>query len=479
MRVAGIHLDVPGKNKLDPEPEEPIGLEYVLAAVQRAGHEVRLFIEWYGAGQLLDELVKYDPDVALLEVYSKDFPGTTSLATRLKEWKRDLFVVVGGYHPTALPHQTLAESGNSFDVAVIGEGEETIQEVLRVFEAGGNLDGVRGIAYWENGTIRINPPRELIPDLDSIPWPVREPRFYDLPKKGCLFYPESSRLRYAPIVSSRGCTRYCYFCSSSNMWRRKPRFRSPTDVVREMNHLHRSYGINMFFIEDLSINVEEVRLRTLCNEMEKYLDDGIYWSSCANVGVSKGLLLKMKNARCVCLSYGVETVNPNVLKSQNKFQNVNEIKRTLIATADAGIMNLVFYMIGFENENEDTIKESFNCLYGLPIHRLRLTIATPFPGSPWYDKIDKSTLDSDWSKYDTMHPVSASQHISKRKLSTLRDELIKAYYYSKEYKRIVEQFLSKNMMFAKSFKEFYETIEFSETVIDTEVCQDQTNISLL
>ncbi|RJP17119.1 MAG: radical SAM protein [Candidatus Abyssobacteria bacterium SURF_5] len=459
MKIAGIHLDIPGRNFLDPEPEEPIGLEYVMAAAEDDGHNIRLFFDWQGKDKLLDEIIGYDPDVVLLEVYTKDFIASLSLCQELKEKKKDLTIVVGGYHPTALPQQTLLDSNGSLDVVVYGEGEDTLKELLHCIEEGSSLEKVKGIAYLENDNVKINAPRELIADLDSIRWPVRAPQFYDLQTEGCLFYPESSRLRYAPIVHSRGCVRSCYFCSSNRMWGRRPRFRSPSDVVAEMNHVHKNHRINMFFIEDLSININERRLFALCDEMEKRLDPDIYWSSCANIGLSKALLTKMRQAKCVCLCYGVETLDPLILKDQKKRQSALEIKRSITETANVGIIPFIFYMIGFEHETEESIRKAFRELCKLPGLRLRLTFATPFPGTEWYEDVNKNALDKDWSKFDTAHPVMDHPYLAKQRLLQLRHELLVEFYTGAAYKDHVDQFLSLHPEYEKSFSEFWVAID--------------------
>lgn len=465
MRVVACHFASASDDTLDPDPEEPIGLEYVLSALARDGHKTSLIVTWPEGGDLFEQILQEQPDAVLLQVYTRDVAQAIWVSTRLKETLPGIWVIAGGCHPTALPHKLLTEAEGAIDFCVIREGEATIRELLDCPDLRDmhRLASVPGIAFPENGGTLSTVPRELIENLDSLPWPIREPRYYDLPTGG-FYYPESSRLRYAPVVYSRGCPGQCEFCSSRQMWGRSPRFRDPRDVVREMNHVHSAYGVNFFFVEDLSINVDHLaelpkrkggsHLESLCEAMGAGLHKEIHWACCANIGVTANQLQRMKEARCVSVSYGIETLNMDTLQRIQKRQSLSDIESTLRRSADVGMINYGFYMIGFDEDTEESIRRAAADLTNLPIHRLRVAFATPFPGSPWYERIDRRALSPDWAHFDTQHPVVLDHEIPPPRLQALREEVLHVFYGSEGYQRSIDRLLGSFPEYENSYEEF-------------------------
>jgi anaerobic magnesium-protoporphyrin IX monomethyl ester cyclase len=458
MRVLGVNFGNPLTDRLDPDPEEPIGLEYVLGALAEDGHDVALYPECFSKGDLAGNILSERPDVVLLQVYTADVPSAIELSKKLKEKNPHLTIIAGGYHPTALPESFLVEAEGAIDYCVIAEGEATARELLHGIETGCDTSEVRGICYINGGSPKRNRPRELIHNINSIPRPIREPKYYDLETSG-FYYPESSKVRFAPVVHSRGCTNSCTFCSSYYTWGLCPRFREPAEVVDEMNYLYDNHGINMVFIEDHSINLDYAKSNALFAEMKARLYENVHWGCCANIGIDSESLRNMEEAHCVCVSYGVESLDPDSLRATGKKQGIKQIKDTLESSAQLGLINYVFYMIGFENETEESIIKATEGLPELPIHRLRLTVVTPLPGSPYYDHIDKNRLDPDWSKYDTSHPVVLDHQIPPEHLEELREEITKRFYKSRGYEKTMKDFLRANPRFRKSYGEFRDKLK--------------------
>ncbi len=481
MQVAGIYLGDPLADRLDPDPEEPIGLEYVLSALAKDGHDVSLLSQWHLSESLSDHLCRMRPDAILIQVYTRDVPNAISLAKDLKTKLPDVLIVAGGYHPTALPLDFLLDAEGAIDICIVGEGEETTRLLLRDAPGGRSelfrrCDGMAGLAYLDGDTPCATEGRPLIRNLNSLPWPLREPKYYDLPTGG-FYYPEATRLRYAPVVYSRGCFGKCEFCSSAQTWGRRTdvewervvRFRDPVDVVREMNDVHREHGVNFFFMEDLSINVDDLRnatnegprdhLFSLCEAMREFLSPEIHWGCCANVGITQEQLKELKTTRCVCLSYGIETLNAHTLRRIGKRQRtVAEIADTLTRAAELGIINYGFYMIGFDEDTEESIQGAAYDLAELPIHRLRVTFATPLPGSAWFERIQengKSTLLSDnWGHFDTQHPVILNHRVPPGRLAGCHQEMLRTFYSSRSYQRNIKALLKVSPHLKRSYEEF-------------------------
>ncbi|MHA1132637.1 MAG: B12-binding domain-containing radical SAM protein [Candidatus Helarchaeota archaeon] len=188
---------------------------------------------------------RLNPDVIGITALSPYYSQMRILARFLR--KLQIPVILGGVHVSALPELSLRECGAEF--VVIGEGELTLLELMEKWQDEEGRKQIKGIAYLEDGQFKRNPDRELIANLDDLPFPA-----WDLinPKK----YPQiphgrvMKRTPFAPIFTTRGCPYSCSYCSSCNFWRRKFRKRSAKNIVDEIEYLVKTFGIREIHIWD-------------------------------------------------------------------------------------------------------------------------------------------------------------------------------------------------------------------------------------
>ena len=142
------------------------------------------------------------------------YPSAIKICSLAKEISPDTKTVLGGIHATVAYNEAIKPE--SVDFIVAGEGEETIIELLNAIKGRQDFASVRGLVYKNGANVTVNPPRELIKDLDEIPFPARH-----LFKNRRYTYPDSLSRRTFPIMTSRGCPGNCTYCNTKNIFSRK------------------------------------------------------------------------------------------------------------------------------------------------------------------------------------------------------------------------------------------------------------------
>jgi len=359
-------------------------------------------------------------------------------------------VIVGGPHPTADPSIV---RNPQIDFVVLGEGEDTFCELLSVLEQGGDPATVNGIAFVQEGKVVLTAHRKRITDLDALPYPLYERRYYSY-RCGSVLYPPAHQVVYSPMLFSRGCNMPCRFCSSRELWGGEVYSRTPENVFAEVKHLQDVFGVNFVFFEDLTFTLKRKLFLQLCKLLEES-NLGIYWGCETHVNaVTPTDIAIMRNAGCTKIIWGVENLNEATLKKINKRQTIIDISRSLSAATNEGILNWGCYIIGFPWEKEEDILLAAAKLDSLDIHQLRVSIATPFPGSKWYKEIQKSSLNRDLSLYDTNHLVYEHPTISPERMKELQNEVFIRFYRSPKYHERVVKMTKKFPHLKESFDEF-------------------------
>lgn len=442
LRIAGLFVQpISLDPRLDPDPEEPLGIEYVLASAKSAGHHVRLFTPLDAPEPYLAPLVsRFRPDVLAISLYTHHVPAALMVAKEVRDSCPGTVVVVGGPHPTAVPEIV---SRPEVDIAVIGEGEQTFCNLLEVLSTGRDLRSVDGIAYrTESGTC-ITRRRKRIQDPDRLAYPLYQRSYYRFPGSS-LSFPPMSRVVYAPMLFSRGCSMTCRFCSSRALWGGEVRTRDPGCVVREMRHLRDCYGVNFIYFEDLTFALARGNFDRLCSLIRDE-NLGLHWGCETHVAtVTPDQVAAMASAGCTKVLWGIESVSDSTLQRNKKQQTRAEVVRRLREAANCGILNWGCCIVGFPWESEGDILRTADDLPSLDIHQLRVSIATPFPGSEWHKELPPAALHPDLSLYDTNHLVYDHPTISPERMKELQNEVFRRFYRSSRYhdrvSRMVRQF---------------------------------------
>jgi len=321
------------------------------------------------------KIKSYNPDVVGISVKTPALRSAMNIAQICRNINPDIKIVMGGFHATCLPEETI--SSKNVDFVVIGEGEYAFLRLLESLNSGEDLKKCKGLVYKDvAGRVLINPPGELIPDLDELPNPDRD-NVLDAEK-----YPKES---YGEIFTGRGCPYRCIFCASMRVWGRKTRHRSAKRVVDEIEYVHKKYGTKYFCIEDDTFMMDRNRMNEFCDLlMERKLP--IKWECETRVNlVTRDSLEKIKRAGCVLLNVGVESGNDETLKKIKKDITISQIQSAFKLIHSLKIPVSAYIMIGFPWETKEEMVQTVSFAESLLPQRLVMSVVTPYPGIELFD----------------------------------------------------------------------------------------------
>lgn len=409
------------KDYLDINPLPPLGLGYIAAVLELQDIEVKivdcLMEGWHKRIKVDENVIRIGLDFnsirKIIENYAPDIVGVNSLFTKqrqnahkiyelAKEISEDIITVAGGAHPTVMPELVLSDK--NVDYIVIGEGEETIVDLINVIEGVKDISALDGIGYKEDGDIRMIPKTKFILDLDKLPFPARH--LLNLEKYFGLKMSHGARKKkkFSPIITSRGCPAKCTFCSAHKVWGRKFRQRSPENVIAEMKHIKERYGIEEIMFEDDNVTLNVKRAEKLFDLMiEEKLD--FVWDTPNGVAVwalNEKLIDKMKKSGCYKLNLALESGSQYVLDNIiKKPLNLNKSKSLRRYAKKIGLDVGLYLIMGLPGETESQIMETFDLAKELEIYNPFISIATPYPGTELYDVcVKKEYLKDDFSLDD-------------------------------------------------------------------------------
>ncbi|MCW4014758.1 MAG: B12-binding domain-containing radical SAM protein, partial [Candidatus Bathyarchaeota archaeon] len=359
-------------------PFPQLGLGYLAAVLQKNGYEVdvidcqALSIHYE---EYKKEISKRKPDLVGFTSITLTYKSALHLAKLTKEIHPHCVTVLGGPHATFWDEEALQECPE-LDVVVRNEGEYTLLELAQRLEAGRNFDGVQGITYRKNGEITVNPDRPLIEDLDSLPYPARHLwPVAKLRKVEDVFY----------LTTSRGCTSWCDFCQAVRMFGRRYRMRTPKNIVDELEYLNKTYNATQFTFCDDAFTIDPKRIEVLCQEiMDRNLK--IIWNCGTRVDkVTKELLIKMKEAGCVSVWFGVESGSQEVLDNMHKDISTTQTLRAVGWVQELGLQPVPNVLLGFPGETKETAWKTIKFVQKLcPNNMAYFNVTTPLPGTPLY-----------------------------------------------------------------------------------------------
>lgn len=381
----------------------PINLMYLGGALEDASYDVGILdddLEQLEKKEIYKLLSKEDPQLVGVTATTSTIKNALEYVKLVKEVLPNCLTVIGGPHPTFMPIETL-KSCPELDVVVIGEGEKTMEELTgkSVDKDNGILMDVKGIAYRDNGNIKLNPSRELIEDLDSIPFPAR----HLVPFESY----STTQGKTSDMITSRGCVFNCKYCSSSRIMGKKFRTRSPENVADEIEHLMDRYKLeNIAFMDD-TFMLNKRRAEKIAEEINtRGLDIGFVASSRVDM-VNKGLLEKLKSAGLTTLYYGVESGSQRILNLMKKGITLKQAENAVRSAKDVGVEVLTSFILGYPGETTEEMDKTINFSIKLNADYSQFSILTPFPGTPIYQELKKKKLldTENWKKYTVMKSV--------------------------------------------------------------------------
>ena len=422
----------------------PLGLEYIAAYVEDAVdavHVVDMEMESRSFQQVLDQT---NPDLVGVSMSATEHNEGLRLAKIAK--KRGAATMVGGYHPTGVPDLML--SYPQVDMVVRGEGEATMREII---EKGGP-EGVLGVSYRQAGRTVHNDNRPFIKDLDSIPFPARHLRQYS-------YYAQDRKTDYDAILTSRGCYSQCTFCCEPSMSRGHFRWRSPENVIKEIveiNKFHNGKKVIGFIVDPSFMGLPErvERIAELLRDQDLNIE---FMALVRTDHMAKYpvIVKKMCEAGILYFEMGVESPNPRDLESTRKGITTKIHREAVNNIRKYGGSAGGTFVIGLPDQTEEEIKYFPVYAREIGMTGAAFGVVTPFPGTKFYEELDKDGLifETDWEKFDEMHNVYKTKHLSKEKIEELATYCMAKFWNVDTFidREMVTQIRTKKKMTLASF----------------------------
>jgi anaerobic magnesium-protoporphyrin IX monomethyl ester cyclase len=419
VRISLLHVQFHEGNNIFP----PLGILYVGAVLRNAGHEVQILDrDPRRRADTVADMVAFRPDVVGLSFMTMTYDRAVDVARQLRDRLPRAHLIAGGPHPTADPEGTLRAM--AIDSVAVGEGEATMLDLVQRLEAGEDLAGTPGL--WVDPDT-APPPRAAIEDLDSLPFPARDLLGHGpyLRPPGLIRGYASSRI--ASMLASRGCPFACSFCASKQQLGKAVRFRSPDDLMAELDHLVAVDGIRgMYFVDDLFTHDREWTL-AFCAALRRR-PYRLEWACQARVHqVDEALLRAMKAAGCVQIDYGVESGSARVLKAMRKGTKPAQIVAAFALTRKVGLRTGASFVLGSPGETEADLQETAAIARQIDADWTVFFLSTPYPGT----HLHKQTEDhhdaypqygEHWNNRITARPFEQGS-VSPDRLRTVRASL--------------------------------------------------------
>lgn len=427
MKIKRVLLFLPPaftfKDNMDINPLPPLGLAYIAAVLERRGVVVRIYdslIEGWqkkeevksgiirvgaAVSDIEREIIDFKPDmVGVNNLFSKQKDNAHRIYALAKKVSPDIITVAGGAHPTVMPELVMEDK--NVDFAILGEGEDSIEDLLGYLEGTKPIGELSGVALRENGVTKVLPKTRFIDNLDAIPFPA-----WHLLNMQAYFGLESSHGRrkhklFSPIITSRGCPAGCTFCTAHHVWGRRYRKRSPENVIKEMKELKNRYRIKELLFEDDNVTLDIRRAEEIFDMMVREGLD-FEWDTpngVAAFALNERLIKKMKDAGCYKLNLAIESGDTDVLKNIiKKPLDLRKIKPLVDYARSINLNVGIFLILGMPGETLDQMRKSFIFAKDLKIYDPFVSIATPYPGSELYNQcIKEGYIDNGYS-LDSLH----------------------------------------------------------------------------
>ncbi len=363
----------------------PQGLAYIAAALRQSGVEVEIYnqdLHHYPEEHLTAHLDKNHYDFVGLSFIAGyyQYRKALKISEAINRSRNRPFYVIGGHGPSPEPDFFLRKTGA--DAAVIGEGEETVRELVAAVANHQPLKDIKGIAYRDGGKTIVNERRPLIGDIDTIPLPAFD--LFPMDHYRLLRMPHAASSDFVmPLLSGRGCPFTCSFCYRLDDGLRE---RSNDSIIEEIKLLKTDYGITYIAFSDELLMSSTQRVVSLCEDFLR-AELNIKWECNGRLNYARPDVLQlMKRAGCVFINYGIEAMDDDVLRKMDKALTTNQIIQGIEATLSAGISpgyNIIFGNLG---DNRETLQKGVDFLLKYDDGAQMRTIrpVTPYPGSPLY-----------------------------------------------------------------------------------------------
>ena len=366
----------------DTTHEQLLGILYIGTLLQKNGFKCKIIdakVLGLSNSEIIQQIYDFKPKLIGITLVSVSYKATKDLCEKIRNLEFSPRVILGGPHPTSLPKETLAEF--NVDAVVIGEGEQTFLEIVNNLKNNLPLfQNVAGVAYKENGELKFNSSRPINANIDELPFPD-----HSMLPDPYLYKRRTNQSPAVPILTSRGCPYLCTFCSR-DLYKNKVLFRTPKNVVNEIDYLVETFKFKQIDIIDDNFLVNKNRAKEILQMIiERPYKIAINLQSGVRVdAIDEELLIFMKKAGVYRVALGVESGDERVLKNSKKGIKLDEVRKAVKLVKQAKLRADCFFMIGLPGDNAESMQRTIDFAKELKPNTANFSMTIPFPGTELY-----------------------------------------------------------------------------------------------
>lgn len=428
-----------------------IGFVYIAGHVRAAGFEVEIYdamTKGHTMAQIKARIIDSKPDFVGSTAYTSSINDAMAVLRLAKDIDPKIITLIGGIHANFCYRELLQEYPEALDIAIRGEGEITIPELMQVLSAsnpgelanisGAGLGKVLGIAYRDEGQICVNPPRPFVEDMESLipAWDLldwEDYSFYVMP---------GSRLGI--VNSSRGCINECSFCSQQKFWHRSYRERSAEKFVEELEYLRDNFGVDIVMLSDEYATRNGERWERILDLMiERQVNVYLLFETCvSDIIRDADIMWKYKKAGVLHIYVGVEATSQEKLDQFKKNISCEHSREAIRLINDAGMITECSFVLGMPDDTPEHIEETLALAKHYNPDFAHFLLIAPWPYADIYKELREHVIELDYSKYNFVEPVVKPKNMTVEEISQAVIGSYRRYYMDKvkEYNKIEDDF---------------------------------------
>lgn len=367
--------------------EVPLGILYIASFLESKGFNCKVLdanAMSLGIEEIIKNVIELSPLLIGISINAFSYQAALTYARQIKKNLPDAIIILGGPQATSAPDLCLENHG--IEAVVCSEGEfPTYRIIDNLKKQNHPFKDVPGVVYKMGGQIIYNPPATRILDLDSLPFPA-----YHLLPNLRYYRAFVRKWPFMGIVTSRGCPYQCTFCSKS-VFGNRVAFRSPENVISEIEFLTRSMGIRQIDILDDNFTSDRGRCEKICDLLiKKSIKISINLQSGVRIdNIDRDLLLLLKKAGVFKIAFGVESGDEDILGAIRKNTDPERILMVGRWAREAGMVVIGFFMLGLPYENSKTLQKTIDFAKKMNPHFANFMITIPFYGTPLYSLVEE------------------------------------------------------------------------------------------
>ncbi len=407
-----------------------VAFVYLAGSLRAAGYEPVIYdamSHWHTYEDIRKRIEEEKPDVVGTTAFTAGIVDALKLLKLAKEIDPKVTTIIGNVHPTYCYDEILTAADNPVDYIVLGEGEETLVDLMNCISNNGDLTSVRSIAFKRDGAVTVTPPRPFIEDLDSLP------TAWDLVDWPIYTYKPMKDSVLAIVSTSRGCSQKCSFCSQQLFWKRKWRGRSAESVVSELEHLRDKYGVNVVMFADETPTLSRKRWEKILDLLiERNVGTKILMETRVDdILRDEDIMEKYQKAHIDHIYVGVEATNQATLDSFNKNIKVEDSKRAIDLINKYDIVSETSFVLGMPDETVESMRQTVELAkFYNPDLAFFLAIA-PWPYSEIYPSLKEYVTVFDYSRYNLVEPVLKPKNMTLEEVTAELGSAARNFYMHK------------------------------------------------